>query len=68
MRAIDPEIRVGLLAEDNRDSLLKKRFRMRAHAINPRFDMVDAALCDAAHAARPQVLCGQSIIPGRCAR
>jgi glycerophosphoryl diester phosphodiesterase len=49
MRAIAPEIKVGLLAEDNPTQLLMNAVSMRAHAINPRSDMVNAALCDAAH-------------------
>ncbi|HEY6419900.1 MAG TPA: glycerophosphodiester phosphodiesterase family protein [Candidatus Binataceae bacterium] len=49
MRAIAPEIRIGLLAEENPTQLLMNAVSMRAHAINPRSDMVNAALCDAAH-------------------
>jgi glycerophosphoryl diester phosphodiesterase len=54
--AIDPAIRVGLLAEKNRDQLLDAASSMRAYAVNPRFDMVDAAFCATAHARGLKVL------------
>ncbi len=50
VRAIDPEVRVGLLAEKNRDALIDAGSAMKAYAVNPRFDMVDAAFCEKAHA------------------
>lgn len=56
VRAIDPEIRVGLLAEKNRDLLIGAASAMRAYAVNPRFDMVDAAFCERAHARGLKVL------------
>jgi glycerophosphoryl diester phosphodiesterase len=54
--AIDPSIRIGLLAEKNRDMLLDAASAMRAYAVNPRFDMVDAAFCAMAHARGLKVL------------
>ncbi len=42
-------IRVGLLAEEKPIALMKSAVAMRAHAINPRWDMVTADLCKAAH-------------------
>jgi len=56
VRAIDPEIRVGLLAEKNRDALIDAASAMHAYAVNPRFDMVDAAFCEKAHARGLKVL------------
>ncbi len=56
VRALDPAIRVGLLAEKNRDMLIEAASAMRAYAVNPRFDMVDAAFCAKAHARGLQVL------------
>ena len=48
IRTIHSHIRVGLLAEKPVD-LMMGAVAMRAHAINPRFDMVTADLCKAAH-------------------
>ena len=56
VRALDPEIRVGLLAEENRDALIDAASSMRAYAVNPRFDMVDAAFCEEAQARGLKVL------------
>ncbi len=42
-------IRVGLLAEEKPVDLMMNAVAMRAHAINPRWDMVTADLCKAAH-------------------
>jgi len=56
VRLLDPEIRVGLLAEKNRDELIEAASAMGAYAVNPRFDMVDAAFCDKAHARNLEVL------------
>ncbi|MGA9723467.1 MAG: glycerophosphodiester phosphodiesterase family protein [Candidatus Binatus sp.] len=42
-------IRIGLLAEEKPVDLMKSAAVMRAHAINPRWDMVTADLCNAAH-------------------
>jgi glycerophosphoryl diester phosphodiesterase len=53
---IDPEIRFGLLAEKKPDEMLARAIEMRAYAINPRFDMVTAELCAAAHRANLKVL------------
>jgi glycerophosphoryl diester phosphodiesterase len=49
VQSIDPEIRLALLAEKNRELLIDAATSMRAYAVNPRFDMVDAAFCDKAH-------------------
>ena len=56
VRAIDREIRVGLLAEKNRDALIDAASAMNAYAVNPRFDMVDATFCGNAHARGLKVL------------
>jgi glycerophosphoryl diester phosphodiesterase len=53
---VDPEIRFGLLAEKKPDELLARAIEMKAYAINPRFDMVNAELCAAAHHANLMVL------------
>jgi glycerophosphoryl diester phosphodiesterase len=42
-------IRVGLLAEEKPVDLMMGAVAMRAYAINPRWDMVTADLCNAAH-------------------
>ena len=56
IRALDPEVRIGLLAEKDRDILIDAASAMHAYSINPRFDMVDAAFCDKAHARGLKVL------------
>jgi glycerophosphoryl diester phosphodiesterase len=56
IKRIDPEIRFGLLAEKKPDELLDRAIEMKAYAINPRFDMVTAELCAAAHRANLKVL------------
>ena len=56
VRALDPEIPVGLLAEKNRDVLLDAESAMHAYAVNPRFDLVDAGFCAKAHARELKVL------------
>jgi len=56
VRAIDADIRIGLLAEKNRDTLIDAAVAMKAYAVNPRFDMVDAAFCDGAHSRGLKVL------------
>jgi glycerophosphoryl diester phosphodiesterase len=42
-------IRVGLLADEKPVDLMMNAVAMRAHSINPRWDMVTADLCKAAH-------------------
>ena len=42
-------IRVGLLADEKPVDLMMNAVAMRAHAINPRWDMVTSDLCKAAH-------------------
>jgi glycerophosphoryl diester phosphodiesterase len=42
-------IRIALLAEEKPIELMTTAVAMRAHAINPRWDMVTADLCKAAH-------------------
>jgi glycerophosphoryl diester phosphodiesterase len=42
-------IRIALLAEEKPIDLMTKAVAMRAHAINPRWDMVTPDLCKAAH-------------------
>ena len=43
------DIRIALLAEEKPVDLMMNAVAMRAHAINPRWDMVTADLCKAAH-------------------
>ena len=50
VRAIVPAIRVALLAEKNPAALLDAASAMRAHAVNPRYDLADVAFCREAHA------------------
>jgi glycerophosphoryl diester phosphodiesterase len=42
-------IRIGLLAEEKPVELMMNAVAMRAHSINPRWDMVTSDLCKAAH-------------------
>ena len=56
VRKINPAIRIAPLAEKNRDGLIDAAVARHAHAVNPRFNMVDAAFCDRAHARGLQVL------------
>jgi glycerophosphoryl diester phosphodiesterase len=50
VRKIAPELRIGLLAESDGGAVLEAASAMAAYAVNPRFDMVDAAFCEQAHA------------------
>jgi glycerophosphoryl diester phosphodiesterase len=56
VRAIDREVRIGLLAEENRNALLDAASAMNAYAVNPRYDLADAAFCAEAHARGLKVL------------
>jgi len=56
MREIDPDVRVGVLAERGASKLLDAAVAMKAFAVNPRNDMVDEMFCHAAHARGLQVL------------
>ena len=49
VRALDAKIRIGLLAEKDRDALLEAASAMGAYSVNPRMDLVDAAFCTEAH-------------------
>lgn len=49
VRMIDPEIRIGLLAEEKPPALLRAAEKMQAYAVNPRFDLVSREFCDEAH-------------------
>jgi glycerophosphoryl diester phosphodiesterase len=56
IQQIDFKIRIGLLAEEKPIELMAAAVAMRAYAINPRWDMVDADLCEAAHKSGLKVL------------
>jgi glycerophosphoryl diester phosphodiesterase len=56
VRMFDPDVKLGLLAEENPAALVTSAAAMRAYAINPRFDMVNATLCEAAHGRGLKVL------------
>jgi len=56
VQSIDSEIKLALLAEKDRELLIDAATSMRAYAVNPRFDMVDAAFCDKAHSRGLKVL------------
>jgi glycerophosphoryl diester phosphodiesterase len=56
VKTLDADIRLGLLAEANPADLVTSAAAMRAYAINPRSDMVNAALCEAAHGRGLKVL------------
>ncbi len=49
IQALNFNIRVALLADEKPVDLMMNAVAMRAHAINPRWDMVTADLCKAAH-------------------
>jgi glycerophosphoryl diester phosphodiesterase len=49
MRAADPDIMVGVLAEKGAEKLIDAALRMCAYAVNPRFDMVTGEFCERAH-------------------
>ncbi|MDO8432712.1 MAG: glycerophosphodiester phosphodiesterase family protein [Candidatus Binatus sp.] len=49
IQQINFKIRIGLLAEEKPVELIAAAIAMRAYAINPRWDMVNADLCEAAH-------------------
>jgi glycerophosphoryl diester phosphodiesterase len=51
-----PEIRIGLLASRRPAQLLAAARELRANVIIPRFDLVDKALCSAAHKDAAEVL------------
>jgi glycerophosphoryl diester phosphodiesterase len=48
-RELEPTLRIALLAEKEPERLLGEATRRRAWAINPRFDLVNVALCARAH-------------------
>lgn len=48
-RAIEPGVRIGLLAEKQAERLMAEAVAMRGFSINPRLDMVSEKLCAAAH-------------------
>jgi glycerophosphoryl diester phosphodiesterase len=48
-RAAEPRLRIALLAEKEPERLIEAARAMKADAVNPRFDMVSAGLCAAAH-------------------
>ncbi|HYB91584.1 MAG TPA: glycerophosphodiester phosphodiesterase [Candidatus Binataceae bacterium] len=56
IRAVDPEIRIALLAQKDPAQLLDAAARMKAYSINPRFDMVTHGLCASAHERNLKVL------------
>jgi glycerophosphoryl diester phosphodiesterase len=56
MREIDPEVRVGVLAERGATKMIDAAVAMGAFAVNPRHDLVGAELCGTAHARGLQVL------------
>jgi glycerophosphoryl diester phosphodiesterase len=55
IRLLAPEIRVGLLASRRARQLVAAAVEMGAYAINPRYDLVNAELCRAAHERSLQV-------------
>jgi glycerophosphoryl diester phosphodiesterase len=63
LRRIDPEIRLGVLAEKYPDRMLDEAGRLRAYAVNPRFDLATRELCDAAHARGFKVLAWTVDVP-----
>ncbi|MHB8382335.1 MAG: glycerophosphodiester phosphodiesterase [Candidatus Binataceae bacterium] len=49
MRALAPEIRIGVLAEKKPERMLEAAERMRAYSVNPRYDLATRDFCAAAH-------------------
>jgi glycerophosphoryl diester phosphodiesterase len=64
IRALDSEIRFGLLSEEDPDILIDAATAMRAFSVNPRLDKVNAAFCDKAHARGLKVLVWTVDSPG----
>ena len=55
-RELEDAVRIGVLAEKNVQGMFDAAARLSAYAINPRFDLVTAELCDMAHARGRKVL------------
>jgi glycerophosphoryl diester phosphodiesterase len=49
IQRLNANIRIGLLTDEKPVDLMMNAVAMRAHAINPRYDIVTADLCTAAH-------------------
>jgi glycerophosphoryl diester phosphodiesterase len=49
VRKIEPQIRIGVLAERGPNKMLAAASELKAVAVNPRFNLVDAPLCAEAH-------------------
>jgi glycerophosphoryl diester phosphodiesterase len=49
IQLLNPNVRIGLLTDEKPVDLMMNAVAMRAHAINPRYDIVTADLCTAAH-------------------
>lgn len=49
LRAIDPEVRLGVLGEEKPAAMLDAASRLRAWSINPRFDLAQPEFCKEAH-------------------
>jgi glycerophosphoryl diester phosphodiesterase len=56
VRELEVAARIGVLAEKNVPRMFDAAARLSAYAINPRFDLVTAELCDTAHARGLKVL------------
>jgi glycerophosphoryl diester phosphodiesterase len=48
-RAIEPGVRIGLLAEEKAEHLIEAALAMQAFAINPHYKLANAAFCAEAH-------------------
>jgi glycerophosphoryl diester phosphodiesterase len=68
MRAVDPAVRVGVLAERRAEKMLSAAKELGAYAVNPRHDMADEGLCRAAHEAGLCVLVWTVDDPARMRR
>jgi glycerophosphoryl diester phosphodiesterase len=55
-RRLEPDLRLGVLADRNLDAMLQAASRLRAVSVNPRFNLVTPALVEKAHRAGFKVL------------
>jgi glycerophosphoryl diester phosphodiesterase len=55
-QAIEPAVRLGVLADRRPDAMLAQALRLRAVSVNPRYDIVNETVVDKAHQAGLQVL------------
>jgi glycerophosphoryl diester phosphodiesterase len=55
-RELEPELRMGVLVDQEADAMLEAAIRLRAVSVNPRYDTVGPAMVERAHGEGLQVL------------